>query len=192
MMTTKAKASKEQEAIDSITLLMRHIESEQGIQELTDNVMARGREIMEAQLKKARDEVRKIENRLKFLDGTEQEQVIEEDKEAPPYIRDRPSFSTIKIAEDVEKEYLPRLDPGAEFTATHIRDFLEKAWDIPKDQMDYVTEAGGNLLSSNVRSSLNKLVSQAKIRRVKPGLFAKKGSLRMGQMSIEDFVKVQD
>ena len=72
-MTTKAKASKEQEAIDSITLLMRHIESDQGIKDLTTKVMARSRELLEDELSKARDEVKKIEGRIKFIDQSEPE-----------------------------------------------------------------------------------------------------------------------
>ena len=175
-MTTKSKASKEQEAIDSITLLMRHIDSEQGIQELTDNVMTRGKEIMEAQLKRAKDEVRKIENRLKFLDGSpvEEQEATQLKKNEEPYVKSRPYFSTSKIAKEIENGFLPQLAPGTEFLSNDVRDYLTNAWEVSQEERLYNTENGSNVFTSNVRKALGNMVLKSKIKRIKPGLFSKK------------------
>lgn len=176
-MTAKSKANKEQEAIDSIMLLMRHISSEQGIQELTDNVMARGKEIMESQLEKARDEVRKIESRLRFLEGSEEvstEVTKEESKDSNSHIGDRPRFPIAKLSNEIEKGFLKHMLDDETFTAGDVKTYLEIEWKIPEHESNYITENGGNILSSNIRTALNRLQSSGTIRRVKPGYYIKK------------------
>ena len=175
-MTSKSKANKEQEAIDSITLLMRHIESEQGIQELTDNVMARGREIMESQLKKAREEVRKIETKMKFLDGDFGSIEPESKKTKKPdhYVKSRPEFSTTKLAKEIETGFLPLIGPGKEFMSHDVRDYISDAWGVSEEDREYLTENGSNIFTANVRKTLGNLVQKGKIKRIKPGLFSTK------------------
>lgn len=175
-MTAKSKASKEQEAIDSITLLMRHIDSEQGIQELTDNVMARGREIIEAQLKKARDEVRKIETKMKFLDGDFDSKETEspKTKKTDAYVKSRPEFSTSKLAKEIETGFLPLIGPGKEFMSHDVRDYISDAWGVSEEDREYQTENGSNIFTSNIRKTLGNLVQKGKIKRIKPGLFSTK------------------
>lgn len=175
-MTAKSKANKEQEAIDSITLLMRHIDSEQGIQELTDNVMARGREIMEAQLKRARDEVRKIETKMKFLDGDFESKETEspKTKKTDSYVKSRPEFSTSKLAKEIETGFLPLVGPGKEFMSHDVRDYISDAWGVSEEDREYQTENGSNIFTSNIRKTLGNLVQKGKIKRIKPGLFSTK------------------
>ena len=175
-MTSKSKANIEQEAIDSITLLMRHIESEQGIQELTDNVMARGREIMESQLKKAREEVRKIETKMKFLDGdfSQIEPESKNTKKPDHYVKSRPEFSTTKLAKEIETGFLPLIGPGKEFMSHDVRDYISDAWGVSEEDREYLTEKGSNIFTANVRKTLGNLVQKGKIKRIKPGLFSTK------------------
>ena len=175
-MTTKSKGSKEQEAIDSITLLMRHIDSDQGIQELMDNVMGRGREIMETQLKRAKDEVRKIETKMKFLNGELDSKASESPKtnNNESYVKSRPEFSTAKLAKEIEKGFLPLIGPGKEFMSHDVRDYISDAWGVSEEDREYMTENGSNVFTSNIRKSLGNMVNKGKIKRVKPGLFATK------------------
>ncbi|HAI40659.1 MAG TPA: hypothetical protein DCM40_22450 [Maribacter sp.] len=184
-MTTKAKASKEQEAIDSITLLMRHIESDQGIKDLTTKVMARSRELLEDELSKARDEVKKIEGRIKFIDQSEPESG---NTHSDPYIRSRPEFPTGKIASEIESGFLPGLEYGEEFTPTQVREHLEVTWSISEKDRSYTTENGSNILTSNIRKSLGNMVIKGRINRVKPGLFAKKNMVETFSINSQETV----
>ena len=177
-MTAKAKINKEQEAIDSIMLLMRHIDSDQGIQELTSKVVARGKEIMGSRLTKAKEEVRNIESHLRSLEGSEEESVGYR-----AFLGERPRFRIAKTSEEVEKTFLKAIADDAKFTAGDVKSYLKEQWNIPEEESNYLTENGGNILSSNIRTALNRLHANTKIKRIKPGVYIKKNVTSTGNKS---------
>jgi len=175
--TGKAKGSQELEAIETIIMLLSKVKSKEGIAQIVEAIESKGKKVLEAELKKAKDKVKEIEKSLQIFHGEEKEPKKEEQeeptKEAPSTPQEnRPVFSTQEFERLVTQKFVENRPPGFEFNMTQVKEHIINELKISKNAQAYNTENGSNLFSSTVRNSLRSMTNKFLLHRVKPGLYA--------------------
>lgn len=178
-MTTKNNLTslaqrQEQEAIDTIILLLSKVRSKSGISSLVEIIQEKGKDVLEEELAWARGKVKELEKSLKFFgisaEGDDDEKE-EEKKEEPPPQENRPVFSVNDFEEVILRHFVIGQSSGFEFSMSEIKDVMETSLNLGKKEIEFMTENGSNLFTSCIRNTLRSLVNKEVIKRVKPGLY---------------------
>ena len=168
----------EQEAIDSITLLLSNIKSSNGLIEVKKALVRHEQFILEEELEIANKKVNELQKKLKILGGNseeEEEQEQEEESEAlekNPFQENRPVFSTPRFERIILTNF-KRSSLGAEnFTINEVKLYLAKNMNISIDHYTYLTDKGSNLFEACIRNTIRSMTQRNLLRRIRSGVFA--------------------
>ena len=167
----------EQEAIDSITLLLSNIKSSNGLIEVKKALVKHEQFILEEELEIANKKVNELQKKLKILGGNSEEEEEEEKEEEAeaieknPYQDNRPVFSTPRIERIIMTNF-KRSSLGADnFTVNDLKLYLAKNMNISIDHYTYLTDKGSNLFEACIRNTIRSMTQRNLLKRVRSGVF---------------------
>ena len=167
----------EQEAIDSITLLLSNIKSSNGLMEVKKALVRHEQFILEEELEIANKKVNALQKRIKILGGNSEEEEEEkkeeeaESLEKKPYQDNRPVFSTPRFERIIMTNF-KRSDLGANnFTVNDLKLYLAKNMNISLDHYTYLTDKGSNLFEACIRNTIRSMTQRNLLKRVRSGVF---------------------
>ena len=167
----------EQEAIDSITLLLSNIKSTNGLMEVKKALVRHEQFILEEELEIANKKVNDLQKRIIILGGNSEEEEEEkkeeeaESLEKKPYQDNRPVFSTPRFERIIMTNF-KRSSLGANnFTVNDLKLYLAKNMNISLDHYTYLTDKGSNLFEACIRNTIRSMTQRNLLKRVRSGVF---------------------
>lgn len=171
----------EQEAIESIILLLSNIQSSNGLIEVKKALVRHEQFILEEELEIANKRVNELQKKLKILGGNPGDEEEEEDEEElenleKPYQDNRPVFSIPRFEKVMMTNFRKSSQGLGDFTVNDLKKYIAKHMNISLEEYTYLTSKGSNLFEACIRNTIRSMIKRKLVKRVRSGVFSFSGN----------------